>query len=128
MYSFHPQGHLKVQMVSEAPARVSTFWLARRRKKQEVHSPFPRDAHSTFTCIALARTYMVVSGYKGKLEMKSLFELARNSAKNKVLITEREEKDNYWGITRRLYHTDCTNIYPHLKIKRNFISLHICHN
>ena len=111
-------------MVSETPARISTFWLS-RRKKQEVDCTFPKDAHGAFTCISLARIYMVISSYKGKLEMKSLVQLVRNSAKNRVLTTEKEKKDKYCVVTSRLFPTDCTNLYPHLKIKRDFVSLFV---
>ena len=57
--------------------------------------------------------------------MKSLVQLVRNSAKNRVLITEKEKKDKYWVVTSWLFATNYTDLYPHLKIKRDFVSLFV---
>lgn len=79
----------KVQMVSEVPARIFTFQLARKRKKQEVHSPFPRGAQH-FYLYPLGQNILVIFGYNGNWGMKSLVQLARDSAINTILISEKK--------------------------------------
>lgn len=71
---------------------------------------------------------MDISGCKENWEMRSLLQLAMGPAKNRVPITEKEEKDKYWGITTTVVVLIVRRLYTHLKNKRVFVSLHTCHN
>ena len=73
------------KIISENPARIFIHWMARRRKKQDVHSPFSKDPQ--------VRTYMAISGFMKKWDIMHLSWLVVDPANNRVPLTEKEEKD-----------------------------------
>jgi len=80
-------------MASEASANIYNFGWPEREKNKKCIALSPKMHTALFSCIPLAGTYMAMSGCKGKQKIKSLFYLAMDPVKIKLLM-RRKRKTN----------------------------------